>query len=68
VYTHVRNPIYTGMAAFAIAHAVLTPSVWAVLGAVAMADGVEPQVRRVEEPYLQRVHGAAYGRFIPALG
>lgn len=75
VYAHVRNPIYTGMAAYALAHVAMTPSVWSALGAAAMAAGVELQVRAVEEPYLERVHGDRYrtwaarsGRFVPGLG
>lgn len=75
LYAHVRNPIYTGMAAYAVAHVGLTPSPAAVLAALLMVAGVQLQVRAVEEPYLDRVHGEAFrawtrnsGRFVPRVG
>lgn len=75
LYARIRNPIYTGMVAYAVAHVGLTPSPSAVLAAVAMVAGVQLQVRSVEEPYLARLHGDDYrtwaevsGRFVPGLG
>jgi protein-S-isoprenylcysteine O-methyltransferase Ste14 len=75
LYAQVRNPIYTGMAVFVVCHAVLTPSAWALAGALAMIVGVQIQVRLVEEPYLERVHGSEFrdwmamsGRFVPGIG
>ena len=45
------------------------------LGVLLLLVGIELQVRRIEEPYLARVHGTAYadyaartGRFLPRLG
>jgi protein-S-isoprenylcysteine O-methyltransferase Ste14 len=53
----------------------MLPNVWSVAALVAMAVGVEVQVRAVEEPYLRGLHGTAYaswesaaGRFVPRLG
>lgn len=75
LYRCIRNPIYTGMALFAGGQAVLLggPVAWAA--ALAMAVGVEVQVRAVEEPYLDVVHGDGYrrwaataGRFVPVIG
>jgi protein-S-isoprenylcysteine O-methyltransferase Ste14 len=75
LYAQVRNPIYTGMAVFVVCHAMLTPSPWALAGAIAMILGVQIQVRLVEEPYLERVHGSEFrdwmamsGRFVPGIG
>ena len=75
LYAHVRNPIYTGMAAYTIAHVGLTPSPAAAAAALLMIAGVELQVRSVEEPYLDRVHGNEFrawtgtsGRFVPRVG
>jgi len=75
LYSHVRNPIYTGMAAYTVAHVGLTPSPAAVVAVLLMVVGVEVQVRSVEEPYLARVHGEAFhawtrssGRFVPRVG
>lgn len=75
LYAHVRNPIYTGMAAYTIAHVGLTPTPAAVIAALLMVAGVQLQVRSVEEPYLDRIHNDAFrawtrtsGRFIPRIG
>ena len=75
LYSHVRNPIYTGMVAYTVAHVGLTPTPAAVVAALLMIAGVELQVRAVEEPYLDRVHDDAFrawtqtsGRFIPRVG
>jgi protein-S-isoprenylcysteine O-methyltransferase Ste14 len=75
LYAQIRNPIYTGMVAFAVGQALMVPGVWSAAGAVAMALGVEIQARAVEEPYLRATHGADFdrwarrsGRFVPRLG
>jgi protein-S-isoprenylcysteine O-methyltransferase Ste14 len=75
VFAHVRNPIFTAMAA-ALAGVVLTVPTWvSVLALVALVVAVQLQVRAVEEPYLRSVHGPAYadyaaraGRFLPGIG
>ena len=38
----------------------MIPSGWTVAAVVAMAVGVEIQVRAVEEPYLRQLHGARF--------
>ena len=75
LYRSVRNPIYTGMVAFAIGHPLMAPSPLGWIAAAAMLAGVELQVRGVEEPYLETVHGDAFqrwsatsGRFVPLIG
>lgn len=75
VFASIRNPIYTGMAAYGLAHIAMTPSPWAVVGAAAVVLGVQLQARAVEEPYLRALHGADFarwaeraGRFLPGLG
>jgi protein-S-isoprenylcysteine O-methyltransferase Ste14 len=74
-FSIVRNPIFTWMATYSIGVAVALYSPLALLGAVMMIAGIELQARRVEEPYLLRVHGAVYrrygqttGRFVPGVG
>jgi protein-S-isoprenylcysteine O-methyltransferase Ste14 len=75
LYGWVRNPIYTGMVAFTVGQVLLLDS-WACwLAVVAMAVGVQLQVRLVEEPYLAVTHGEGFdrlaataGRFVPGLG
>lgn len=75
LYRLVRNPIFTGMGAFALGTALLVPNAPALAGLAAGLVGIELQVRGVEEPYLLATHGPAYrrwaataGRFLPALG
>jgi protein-S-isoprenylcysteine O-methyltransferase Ste14 len=53
----------------------LVPNVLAVAMLVAFLASLQIQVRLVEEPYLRRVHAAAYeryaartGRFLPRIG
>ncbi len=70
-----RNPIFASMGAFAAGSALAAPGVLTGIGAGALLAGVEVQVRRVEEPYLDTTHGDAYrsycalvGRFLPGIG
>jgi protein-S-isoprenylcysteine O-methyltransferase Ste14 len=74
-FTWVRNPIFTTMAMTAVGLALMVPGVLSILGLVLLAVALEHQVRHVEEPYLRRVHGPRYerylaevGRFVPGLG
>jgi protein-S-isoprenylcysteine O-methyltransferase Ste14 len=71
----VRNPIFTCTVATAIGLALMVPNVLAALMLVAFVAGIQIQVRLVEEPYLEGVHGDAYrsyaartGRFLPGIG
>ncbi|MGK9464962.1 methyltransferase family protein (plasmid) [Streptomyces sp. G6] len=59
----VRNPIYTTLTAMTAALALAVPNMVAAAGLVAMVIGVELQVRRIEEPYLDRIHQAAWRRY-----
>lgn len=75
LFGHVRNPIFTAMIVFAFGVALAVPNAWSVVGAALLTAGIVLQVLRVEEPYLRRVHGGAYeryvrgaGRFLPRLG
>jgi protein-S-isoprenylcysteine O-methyltransferase Ste14 len=71
----VRNPIFTATAATFTGLALLVPNLLAVAMLVAFVAALQVQVRLVEEPYLQRVHGTAWeryaartGRFLPWIG
>lgn len=71
----VRNPILTCTAATAVGLALMVPNILSVLMLAASVAGMQIQVRLVEEPYLERVHGEAYrryasrtGRFVPSIG
>ena len=71
----VRNPILSATVATVIGLALVVPNILAVLAVPAVVAGLELQVRLVEEPHLERVHGDAYrayqrrvGRFLPGIG
>ncbi len=71
----VRNPIYSGLTAMTAGLALAVPNGISLAGLAAMVIGNELQVRRIEEPYLGRIHGVAWqeyaartGRFLPGLG
>ncbi|HYJ56416.1 MAG TPA: isoprenylcysteine carboxylmethyltransferase family protein [Mycobacterium sp.] len=75
VFARVRNPIFTAMIVFAFGITLVTPNLVALAGFALLVSSIELQVRRVEEPYLQAVHGDAYrdylasvGRFVPRAG
>jgi protein-S-isoprenylcysteine O-methyltransferase Ste14 len=75
LFAHVRNPIYTGMAAVAIGVGLMAPTLVALFAVIGLVAAVQIQVRVTEEPYLHRVHGQAYaayaavaGRFVPLVG
>ena len=71
----IRNPIFTGVATALLGLTLMVPNVIAFVGLAAAVIGIQIQVRLVEEPYLHRLHGAAYdhyaarvGRFLPGIG
>ncbi|MBF6439582.1 methyltransferase family protein [Nocardia cyriacigeorgica] len=75
VFACVRNPIFTAMLATFAGLALMVPNPVAIIGYALLLAGVQAQVRAVEEPYLQQVHGHAYtaytaqvGRFVPGVG
>jgi protein-S-isoprenylcysteine O-methyltransferase Ste14 len=75
VFGWVRNPIFTAMIMFGFGIALVTPNLVAIGGFLLLVVTIELQVRVVEEPYLQAVHGDAYraylesvGRFVPGVG
>jgi len=71
----VRNPIAAGTVATVAGLALVVPNVLAAAMLVLSVASLQVQVRCVEEPYLERVHGPAYlryaartGRFLPGIG
>ncbi len=71
----VRNPIFTGTAITAAGVALVIANVLALAALACFVASMQIQVRRVEEPYLLRVHGDDYrryaartGRFLPGIG
>ena len=75
IFRVVRNPIFSAMTLATAGLVLLVPNVVSVAALVVTVVGLELQVRYVEEPYLRRVHGDAYrrylttaGRFLPRVG
>ncbi len=71
-FRFVRNPIFTAMGTTLVGVTLLVPAVVTMLALTAFWVGVQLQVRMVEEPALERLHGDAYrnyaakvGRFLP---
>lgn len=70
-----RNPIFTGMIAFAAGIALIAPGLVSAAAVAVLLIAIQMQVRAVEEPYLLHTHGDAYrryaahtGRFLPGIG
>ncbi|MFG3420331.1 methyltransferase family protein [Micromonospora sp. NPDC049460] len=70
-----RNPIFTAMIVTGLALALMVPNPISLAATVVLVVSIQLQVRAVEEPYLARMHGAAYaayasrvGRFLPGTG
>ncbi|MEX5720675.1 methyltransferase family protein [Geodermatophilus maliterrae] len=75
VFAHVRNPVFTAMLLAQAGVVLMVPTPVSVLGLVVLVVAVQLQVRAVEEPHLEAVHGVAYtayaartGRFVPGVG
>ena len=75
IFGVIRNPIFTGTLLATAGLLLLVPNYFSVAAFLALLVGLEMQVRWVEEPYLERVHGAGYrsyariaGRFLPGIG
>ena len=70
----VRNPVLVATQTTALGVALMAPNVLAAIGFALILVAHQVQVRLVEEPYLERVHGDSYrryaqrtGRFLPRL-
>jgi len=75
LFAVVRNPIFSGMLLVGAGLLLMAPNVVSAVAFGSSLLGMEIQVRRVEEPYLIRVHGDRYlsyargvGRFLPWVG
>ncbi len=71
----VRNPIFTAVLVAFLGLAFMVPNLVALIGWVLALSGIQTQIRLIEEPHLNRVHGEPYaryaarvGRFLPGLG
>jgi protein-S-isoprenylcysteine O-methyltransferase Ste14 len=71
----VRNPIFSFMILSGAGLLAVLPTPFCAVSVLLTFAGIELQVRAVEEPHLERVHGEAYrryaaevGRFVPGVG
>ena len=60
IYSHVRNPIYSGVMLFAIGLLILIPHLYMLLSLGVGYISIEVHVRYVEEPHLYALHGTSY--------
>jgi protein-S-isoprenylcysteine O-methyltransferase Ste14 len=67
-FATVRNPIFSTMVLTAAGLTLLAPTAVGLAGTALLVAAVELQVRAVEEPYLARTHGAAYGAYAARTG
>ncbi|MCA0143831.1 isoprenylcysteine carboxylmethyltransferase family protein [Blastococcus sp. LR1] len=75
LFAAVRNPILTAMVTVQTGLTLIVPTWLSAAALACLTVAVELQVRLIEEPYLQRIHGTAYhdyasstGRFLPGVG
>ena len=75
LFRMVRNPIYSGGLIVAAGFLLMVPNMLSTVAFGILLVGLQIQVRRVEEPYLTRVHRETYlayartvGRFVPGVG
>jgi protein-S-isoprenylcysteine O-methyltransferase Ste14 len=75
LFRWVRNPIFAAMLVVLLGVLLTVPNLIASFAFAVSLIGSELHVRRVEEPYLIRIHGERYrayaqrvGRFVPGIG
>jgi protein-S-isoprenylcysteine O-methyltransferase Ste14 len=68
LYSVVRNPIYTGVMLFGLGLMVLLPHFTMIFFALLGYLAIELQVRKVEEPYLKKVHGRSFANYMKKAG
>ena len=75
LFAWVRNPIFSFILLTGVGLVLLLPTTHSLLALVLTTLGIQIQVRAVEEPYLEKTHGALYrdytlrvGRLVPGIG
>lgn len=64
VYSHVRNPIYSGVILFGLGLLFLIPHIYMLLSLCVGHLSIELHVRYTEEPYLKLLHGSLYENYV----
>jgi protein-S-isoprenylcysteine O-methyltransferase Ste14 len=75
IFRFVRNPIFSGVIIVWTGLALAVANLLSLAAVVLVVLGFEVQIRKAEEPYLERLHGEPYrayaakaGRFFPGIG
>ncbi len=68
IFSIVRNPIYTAGSLITVGFICLLPDPVLIASFAIQSIGLDLQVRNVEEPYLSKVHGARYKRYVANTG
>ena len=74
LFARVRNPVYVGVLCLGLGVLLLLPHALVLLFLALQFLAIDINVRRLEEPHLRRLHGAAYeaylrraGRYLPKI-
>ncbi len=68
LFARIRNPIYAGVLCLGLGVLALLPHVFVLLFLVLQFVAIDINVRRLEEPHLRRLHGAAYEEYLDRAG
>ena len=68
IYSKIRNPIYTGCIVHGLGILFLAPNVLVFINGVAGLYTIRAYVRYIEEPYLIKLHGNEYVRYMGSTG
>lgn len=68
MFSFSRNPIYLGMLVIGLGFLFLVPHVFMLACYILAYIGIDLQVRKLEEPHLQRVFGKAYRNYTANVG
>ena len=68
IYSKIRNPIYTGVMIFGLGLVILVPHLSMLAFAAVGYFAIELHVRKVEEPYLKKLHGKSFANYVNTVG
>ena len=63
MFSYSRNPIYCGMLVVGLGFLVLVPHTFMAMCFILAFVGIDQQVRKIEEPHLERVFGEEYEEY-----
>lgn len=68
IYSKIRNPIYTACIVHGVGLLVLAPNAIFLLTGIVGFYAIRAYVRHIEEPYLIKLHGDEYMRYMETVG